>query len=49
MEMDNFFSEFDMPLRWGILRMREADVVNMIALNLAFYTDFNGNHLYILL
>ena len=42
MEMDNFFSEFDMPIRWGILRMKEFDVLNMIAFTVCTYTDFNG-------
>ena len=27
-ELDCFFSEFDMPTRWGILRMKEFDVLN---------------------
>ena len=42
MELDAFFSEFDMPTRWGLLRMKEFDVLNVICLNLAFFTDFNG-------
>lgn len=41
-EMDNFFSEVDMPVRWGILRTKEMDVLNVISLNLVFWTDFNG-------
>ena len=41
-EMDAFFSEYDMPLRWGLLRLKELDVLNVLALNLAFWTDFNG-------
>ena len=41
-EMDAFFAEYDMPLRWGLLRLKELDVLNVIALNLAFWTDFNG-------
>jgi len=41
-EMDSFFAEYDMPLRWGLLRIKELDVLNVIALNLAFWTDFNG-------
>eukprot|EP00596_Hydrurales_sp_CCMP1899_P008327 CAMPEP_0119037526 /NCGR_PEP_ID=MMETSP1177-20130426/5940_1 /TAXON_ID=2985 /ORGANISM="Ochromonas sp, Strain CCMP1899" /LENGTH=669 /DNA_ID=CAMNT_0006998923 /DNA_START=150 /DNA_END=2156 /DNA_ORIENTATION=+ len=42
MEIDNFFSEFDLPVRWGILRIKEFDVLNVIILNLVFFTDFNG-------
>jgi uncharacterized protein (DUF1499 family) len=42
MEMDALFSEYDMPTRWGILRMKEIDVLNVIVLNLIFWTDFNG-------
>lgn len=42
MEIDNFFSEFDLPVRWGILRIKELDVLNVIALNTVFFTDFNG-------
>ena len=42
MELDCFFSEFDMPVRWGLLRIKELDVLNVLALNLAFFTDFNG-------
>lgn len=42
MEMDNFFSEFDMPTRWGLVRLKELDVLNVAALWLAFWTDFNG-------
>ncbi len=42
MEMDALFSEYDMPTRWGILRMKEMDVLNVIVLNLIFWTDFNG-------
>ena len=42
MEMDAFFSEFDMPVRWGILRMREFDVLNSLSVTLVYYTDFNG-------
>ena len=42
MEMDAFFSEYDMPFRWGMLRMKELDVLNVFALNLVFWTDFNG-------
>lgn len=42
MEMDNFFAEFDMPIRWGILRMREFDVLNMISFLVCYNTDFNG-------
>jgi hypothetical protein len=42
MEMDNFFAEFDMPVRWGILRMREFVVLNIISFQVVYYTDFNG-------
>lgn len=42
MELDAFFSEFDMPTRWGLVRMKELDVLNALALNIAFWTDFNG-------
>ena len=42
MEIDNFFSEFDLPVRWGILRIKELDVLNVIALNTVFFTDFTG-------
>jgi hypothetical protein len=41
-EMDSFFSEFDMPVRWGLLRLKEMDVLNTLALNLVFWTDFHG-------
>jgi hypothetical protein len=42
MELDAFYSEFDMPARWGLVRIKELDVLNVLALNLAFWTDFNG-------
>lgn len=42
MEMDALFSEFDLVHRWGILRTKEMDVLNVIALNIMFWTDFNG-------
>jgi hypothetical protein len=42
MEMDAFFSDFDMPTRWGLLRVKEMDVLNVLALNVAFFTDFTG-------
>ena len=42
MEMDAFFAEFDMPTRWGLLRMKELDVLNAIILNLVVFTDFDG-------
>ena len=42
MELDAFYSEFDMPVRWGLLRLKEMDVLNVMALNLVFWTDFNG-------
>ena len=41
-EMDSLFAEFDMPVRWGYLRLKEMDVLNVIALWLVFWTDFNG-------
>lgn len=28
-ELDAFFSEFDMPTRWGLLRLKELDVLNV--------------------
>ena len=42
MELDAFFAEFDMPVRWGILRIKEFDVLNVFFLNLCFWTDFDG-------
>jgi hypothetical protein len=42
MELDAFFSEFDMPARWGIIRIKELDVFNAFFLNLCFWTDFDG-------
>ena len=30
-EMDCFFSEFDMPVRWGLLRLKEMDVLNVVS------------------
>ena len=42
MELDALYSEFDMPVRWGLLRVKELDVLNVIALNIVFWTDFNG-------
>lgn len=42
MEMDAFFSEFDMPARWGYLRVFEINFFVVLILNLAFWTDFNG-------
>ncbi len=42
MELDAFFAEFDMPTRWGILRIKEFDVLNVFFLNLCFWTDFDG-------
>lgn len=42
MELDAFCSEFDMPVQWGLLRIKELDVLNVVALNLVFWTDFNG-------
>jgi uncharacterized protein (DUF1499 family) len=41
-EMDCLLSEFDMPVRWGLLRMKELDVLNVFFLNLAFFTDFTA-------
>jgi len=41
-EMDCFFSEFDMPTRWGLLRLKEFDVLNVAALWLVFLTDFTA-------
>ena len=40
--MDNFYAEYDMPFRWGTIRFFEMDTFNIIALNLVFFTDFNG-------
>lgn len=42
MEIDALFSEYDMPFRWGMLRLKELDVLNVIVLQLVFWTDFNG-------
>lgn len=42
MEMDALLSEFDMPVRWGLLRMKEIDVLNAGFLNLCFFTDFTA-------
>jgi uncharacterized protein (DUF1499 family) len=41
-EMDCYLSEFDMPVRWGLVRVKEMDVLNFISLWLAFFTDFHG-------
>jgi hypothetical protein len=41
-EMDCFFSEFDMPTRWGYLRIKELDVLNVLALNFFFFTNIHG-------
>jgi hypothetical protein len=41
-EMDSFFSDFDMPTRWGLMRVKELDVLNALALNIAFFTDFTA-------
>lgn len=40
-EIDAMFSEFDMPVRWGILRIKEIDFLIGLSLNVAFFTDFN--------
>ena len=48
--MNSFFSpfklkfktHFSLKVRWGILRIKEFDVLNVICLNLAFFTDFDG-------
>lgn len=42
MELDAFFAEYDMVFRWGSLRVKEADAINAIILNLIYFTDFNG-------
>ena len=42
MEMDALLSEFDMPVRWGLVRMKELDVLNAGFLNLCFFTDFTA-------
>jgi hypothetical protein len=42
MELDAFFAEYDMVFRWGSLRIKEADAINAIILNLIYFTDFNG-------
>lgn len=42
MEMDNFYSEFDMPLRWGILRLKELDTFNIFFLNFCYFFNLNG-------
>jgi hypothetical protein len=41
-ELDSLYSEFDMPLRWGLLRIRELDVLNIAALTVAFFTTLSG-------
>ena len=41
-EMDTFFSEFDMPMRWGLLRLKEFDVLNGLGFWIVFLWDFNG-------
>lgn len=42
MELDNFYSEFDMPVRWGLLRLKELEVINILILWIAFWTNFHG-------
>lgn len=42
MELESFFSEFDMPYRWGLARVREVDLINMAAISLAFFTQIHG-------
>jgi hypothetical protein len=42
MEMDAFFSEFDMPARWGSMRLFEMEFFLVATLNTAYFTDFNG-------
>ena len=42
MEIDAFMSEFDMPYRWGQVRMKELDTLLVAILIVAAYTDFNG-------
>ena len=41
MELDALFDEFDMPGRWGAVRIRELDGLSILALQVAFWTDFN--------
>ena len=41
-EMDCFFSEVDMPTRWGMLRIKELDVFNSFAFWICFFTEING-------
>ena len=42
MELDCLFSEFDMPVRWALVRVAEADTFFAATLNIAFFTNFNG-------
>lgn len=42
MELDSFYAEFDMPVRWGLLRLKELEVLNILVLWIAFWTDFHG-------
>lgn len=41
-ELDNFFAEFDIPCRWGYLRIKEFDVLNAFFVTLNFWFDFPG-------
>ena len=36
--MDCFFSEFDMPVRWGLLRLKEMDVLNVVSESTTYTT-----------
>ena len=46
-EMDCFFSEFDMPVRWGLLRLKEMDVLNVVRNRTLSDTMSIRIHLYI--
>ena len=41
-EHDSLFSEFDMPFRWGLLRIKELDVLNVLAMWIVFFIPFSG-------
>eukprot|EP00981_Chlorochromonas_danica_P006519 scaffold1406_cov182-Ochromonas_danica.AAC.5 len=36
------YHEFDMPVRWGFLRLKELEVLNVLAFWIMFWTDFRG-------
>jgi hypothetical protein len=41
-EYESFYSEFDLPYRWGSVRLREFYELNFICFQLCYWFDFTG-------